>query len=91
MRNKAKKILFKELEKSGWQWAIFSEDEPNKNNGIIECVLDAMEKFKNLQTQTVSSNKAKLFCRLHSMRKNCREYRNNKNSCKTCPHFIEVK
>jgi len=46
MRNKARKILFKELEKSGYQWVIFNEDNPNRNNGIIECILDAMEKFK---------------------------------------------
>jgi hypothetical protein len=39
----------------------------------------------------LAENEVKLFCRLHSMRKNCREYRNNKNSCKTCPHFVEVK
>jgi hypothetical protein len=48
MRKKARKILFEELENSGWQWTIFNEEEPNKNNGIIECVLDAMEKFKVL-------------------------------------------
>ena len=47
MRNTAKKILFKELEKSGWQWVIFKENDPNKSNGIIECISDAMVKFKN--------------------------------------------
>ncbi len=46
-RKKARTILFKELEKSGYQWVLFNEEEPNRNNGIIECVLDAMSKFKN--------------------------------------------
>lgn len=46
MRETARKILFQELEKSGWQWVIFNEECPAKNNGIVECVLDAMEKFK---------------------------------------------
>lgn len=50
MRNKAKKILFEELKKSGWQWVIFNEDDPNKSSGLIECVLDAMEKFKKVKT-----------------------------------------
>jgi hypothetical protein len=27
-------------------------------------------------------------CRLHSMRKNCREYRYNKKFCKGCPHNV---
>lgn len=45
-RNKARKILFEELEKSGMQWVIFNEDEPHRNNGIIECIIDAMQKFK---------------------------------------------
>lgn len=45
MRKKARKILFEELEKSGWQWIVFNEDNPKKNNGIVECILDAMEKF----------------------------------------------
>jgi hypothetical protein len=46
MRKKARKILFEELEKSGWQWVVFNEDNPDKNNGIVECILDAMQKFK---------------------------------------------
>ena len=52
MRDMARKILFDELEKSGWQWAIFNEDEPDRNNGMIECILDAMEKFKKLRKHT---------------------------------------
>jgi hypothetical protein len=91
MREQARKILFNELEKSGWQWVIFNEDEPSRNSGIVECILDAMEKFKNANKHDVSSNEVKFVCRLHSMRKNCREYKNNKNSCKTCPHFVEAK
>ena len=91
MRNKARKILFDELEKSGWQWAIFNADEPNKNNGIVECVLDAMEKYKNLNKKSRDSGNQVVFnCRLHSTRKNCIEYRNNKNTCKRCPHFVEA-
>lgn len=57
MRKKARKILFEELEKSGWQWAIFNEDEPNKTSGLIECVLDAMEKFKKVKKSNSYSGK----------------------------------
>lgn len=57
MRNKARKILFDELEKSGWQWAIFNPEEPDKNNAIVECVLDAMEKYKNLHKKARDSGK----------------------------------
>lgn len=46
MRNKARNILFRELKKSGWQWAVFNEENPKKNNGMVECILDAMMKFK---------------------------------------------
>jgi hypothetical protein len=56
----------------------------------IVCIVNDMQK-QELTKQAVSGNEVKLFCRLHSMRKNCREYRNNKNSCKTCPHFVEAK
>lgn len=51
MRNKAKKILFEELEKSGWQWTIFNEEQPDKSNGIIETIIDAMVKFKSSKKQ----------------------------------------
>lgn len=40
-------MLFDQLEKSGWQWVVFNEEHPDKNNCIIECILDAMVKFKN--------------------------------------------
>lgn len=49
MRDKARKILFEELEKSGWQWVVFNEENPSKNNGIIECLLDAMQKFRKIK------------------------------------------
>lgn len=55
-RLEARKLLFKELEKSGWQWAVFNEEDPNKNNGIIECILDAMLKYKELKTKQNESN-----------------------------------
>lgn len=57
MRQKAKKILFNELENSGWQWVIFNEEAPNKSTGIIECILDAMEKFRKLKIkETIDEN-----------------------------------
>lgn len=49
-RKKARKILFDELAKSGWQWVVFNEDEPTKNNGIVETILDAMIKFDKSNT-----------------------------------------
>jgi hypothetical protein len=59
------------------------------NDKDIDTFIEGFEKALSLSA--VSSNEVKLFCRLHSMRKNCREYRNNKNNCKTCPHFVEAK
>ena len=56
MRNKARKILFDTMEYQGCQWVIFNEDEPNRNNGIIESVIDAMVKFKNLDKDNISAN-----------------------------------
>jgi hypothetical protein len=60
MRKKARKILFEELEKSGWQWVVFNEDNPDKNNGIVECILDAMQKFKPCnEAKKAITNRAK--------------------------------
>jgi hypothetical protein len=43
---------------------------------------------KKLPLSAVSGRSEKLVCRLHSMRKNCREYRYNKKYCKKCPHNV---
>jgi 2-iminoacetate synthase ThiH len=91
MRKEARKILFETLKFQGSEEVLFSTGKVTDQSALIETVIDAMEKFKNLHIHAVISNEVKLFCRLHSMRKNCREYRNNKNSCKTCPHFVEAK
>lgn len=45
-------------------------------------------KRKILRLFSVVGQSEKLVCRLHSMRKNCREYRYNKKTCKTCPHNV---
>lgn len=87
MRTKAREILFKELENSGYEWVLFNEEKPMNNNGIVECVLDAMLKFKNGQKPTVA-NKPKFICRLHVKRKNCKDYLHNEWRCKICPHNI---
>ena len=41
-----------------------------------------------LRIGDVSGRSEQLVCRLHSMRKNCREYRYNKKYCKNCPHNV---
>ena len=43
---------------------------------------------KELRISDVSLRSGQLVCRLHSMRKNCREYRYNKKTCKNCPHNV---
>ena len=56
MRSKARKILFEKLEKEGWQWVIFNEEEPNRNNAIIEIIIDAMEEFKNKKSKRLQGS-----------------------------------
>ncbi len=55
MRKEARKILFEELKRSGWQWVVFNEEEPNRDNGIVKSILDAMIKYKK-------TNKSKKHC-----------------------------
>lgn len=62
MRTKAREILFKELENSGYEWVLFNEEKPMNNNGIVECVLDAMLKFKNGQKPTSKMKLPKIPC-----------------------------
>lgn len=57
MRKKAREILFEELERSGWQWVIFNEEFPDKNSGIIECIIDAMEKYKKSKKNVEKESK----------------------------------
>jgi hypothetical protein len=57
----------------------------NENKKPVENVNNSNEK---LLLSDVSLRSGQLVCRLHSMRKNCREYRYNKKYCKTCPHNV---
>lgn len=45
-------------------------------------------KTPQLNIGAVSGRSEQLVCRLHTMRKNCREYRYNKKYCKKCPHNV---
>ena len=81
---KANKTLKLTLEEYGYKLS----DLIFPSEGLEMAIVEAMErhaqfyhesKVKNLNKHVVSSNEVKLFCRLHSMRKNCREYKNNKN------------
>lgn len=57
----------------------------NDSKKQAEIINNSSEK---LLLSDVSLLSGQLVCRLHSMRKNCREYRYNKKYCKTCPHNI---
>ena len=80
-------ILYNTLKENGF------EEFVNKGSGFWETITEAMQKYhkQQLLLYGVSNNEVKFFCRLHTSRKNCKEYRFNKNTCKNCPHFVEAK
>lgn len=48
-RKKAKSILFNELKIQGSEEVLFPDGKKNHNSGLIETVIDAMVKFKELK------------------------------------------
>jgi len=59
MRKQAKKILFETLKYQGSEELLFSTGKITDQNSLIETVIDAMLKFKNLNKSVVIENKQK--------------------------------
>ena len=55
---------------------------------LMEEVVSDLEKLE-IKSKKNIQGEIKFVCRLHSMRKNCKEFKKNDRACLTCIHFIE--
>ena len=62
MRKEARKILFEMLKFQGAEEVLFSTGKITDQSALIETVIDAMEKFKNLHIPDVVGQSEQLFC-----------------------------